>query len=194
MLQAAAVSTAAPPGQSDLVAPGSLGLGRVLIAGWGTLGVVLLLSQATLRLGQLAFEAHRMPLTTAQAVISGSWIALNAYLEGYRAFQQRFSPRVVARALHLARNPRPVFVALAPLYCMAFFHATRRARAIAWGTTAMVIGFIVLLRHVPQPWRGIVDGGVVVALVWGAVAIVVYFVRAFVLGHEPTQSPQVPGS
>lgn len=155
---------------------------------------MLLLVQAIHRLGGLALEAHRMPLTTMQLGVSALWIGMNAYLEGYRAFQQRFSPRVVARAVHLARNPRPLFVVFAPLYCMAFFHASRRARTVAWATTAMVIGFIVLLRQVPQPWRGIVDGGVVVALVWGALAIVFHFYRAFVLGREPTQSPQLPGA
>jgi hypothetical protein len=186
------VSTATPSGSPHVVAPGSLGLGRVLIAAWGALGVVMLLAQAIHRLGGLALEAHRMPLSTFEVGVSVLWVGMNAYLEGYRAFQQRFSPRVVARALHLARNPKPLFVLFAPLYCMAFFHATRRARTIAWATTVMVLGFIVLLRQVPQPWRGIVDGGVVVALIWGAGAIIVHFVRAFALGREPSQSPQLP--
>jgi hypothetical protein len=164
----------------------------MLVAAWGAFGVVLLLGQAIFRLGGLALEAHRMTLTPVEIGVSTAWVFMNAYLEGYRAFQLRFSPRVVARALHLARNPRPLFVVFAPFYCMAFFHATRRARTIAWATMVMVMGFIVLLRRVPQPWRGIVDGGVVVALIWGALAIVLLFFRAVLLGKEPTQSPQLP--
>lgn len=178
-----------PPGAAE--AP-SLSGSQLLIASWGVFGVVLLLSQAIYRLGTLALEAHRMPLTPAQIGVSTGWVVLNAYAEGYRAFQLRFSPRVVARAWALARQPTPLFVVLAPLFCMAFFHATRRARIIAWSTTAMVLCFIVLLRQVPQPWRGIVDGGVVVALVWGTFAIVVLFLRAVVLGREPNASPQLP--
>jgi hypothetical protein len=56
----------------------------------------------------------------------------------------------------------------------------------------VVLCLIGLLRHVPQPWRGIVDGGVVIALAWGAAAIVVFFLRAVVTGREPAASPQVP--
>jgi hypothetical protein len=152
----------------------------------------LLFAQAIHRLGVLALEAHRMPLGPGQVVLSIAWIGLNAYAEGYRAFQQRFCPRVVVRALHLARNPRPLFVLFAPLYCMAFFHATRRARVAAWATSLMVVCFIVLLRHVPQPWRGIVDGGVVVALAWGAAAILFLLMRALVSGREPRRPAELP--
>jgi hypothetical protein len=60
---------------------------------------------------------------------------------------------------------------------MGFFHANRRTKAIAWGTTAMIVFFVVVLRYVPQPWRGIVDGGVVLPLAWGAVAVVALYVR-----------------
>ena len=41
-----------------------------------------------------------------------------------------------------------------------------------------VVGFVVLLRFTPQPWRGIVDAGVVVGLSWGVVTILVYWTRA----------------
>jgi hypothetical protein len=156
------------------------------------LGVVLLFGQAIARLGARAVEAHEMPLDALEISVSVGWVLVNAYAEGYRAFQRRFSPRVVARALHLARNPRPLFVVFAPLFCMAFFHATRRARTIAWATTILVLCLIGLLRHAPQPWRGIVDGGVVIALGWGAAAIVVFFLRAVMTGREPAASPQVP--
>jgi hypothetical protein len=155
-------------------------------------GVLLLFGQAILRLGARAIEAYAMPLGPLEIGVAASWLILNAYAEGYSAFQRRFSPRVVARALHLARNPRPLFVLLAPLFCMAFFHATRRARIVAWATTLMVVCLIALLRHVPQPWRGIVDGGVVVALGWGALAIVAFFLRAVWSGREPVASAQLP--
>jgi hypothetical protein len=171
--------------------PGLTGT-EIAIAAWGVLGVLILFGQAMARLGARAIEAHAMPLGPLEIGVSLTWAILNAYAEGYRAFQLRFSPRVVARALYLARRPRPLFVVFAPLFCMAFFHATRRARTIAWATTCMVICLIALLRHVPQPWRGIVDGGVVIALGWGAVAIVVFFLRAVLLGREPSASPQVP--
>lgn len=164
----------------------------MLIGTWGVAGVLLLLGQASWRLGTLAWEALQMGLTQLQWAICLSWIVVNAYAEGYRAFQLRFSPRVVARALHLARNPRPLHVAFAPLFCMGFFHASKRGMILAWGTTIMVLCFILLLRYVPQPWRGIVDGGVVVALLWGSVAIVVYYVRAFFMNRAPNAPALLP--
>lgn len=126
-----------------------------------------------------------MDLSGAQLVVLGGWTAFNLYAEGYRAFQKRFSPRVVVRAAHLGANPTLLHVCLAPFYCMALFHATRRNRIIAWSTVLMVIGFILVLRHVPQPWRGIIDAGVVVALAWGATAILVFHIRALLTGKLP---------
>lgn len=165
---------------------------QVVIAAWGVAGVLALFGQAIVRLGERAVEAYGLPLGPVEIAVATVWVVLNGYAEGYRAFQLRFSPRVVARALHLGRHPRPLFVVLAPLFCMAFFHATARARVIAWATTLMVVCFIALLRHVPQPWRGIVDGGVVIALAWGAIAIVFFFLRALWSGREPGVSPELP--
>jgi hypothetical protein len=145
---------------------------------WGVLGVVALLCQAIYRLTPRAIEPIQRGLLDGwETAIYVAWVVFSLYFEGYRAFQLRFSPRVVARALHLIEQPTPLHVALAPAFCMAFFHASRRARILAWATTIMVVFFIVALRGVPQPWRGIVDGGVVLALAWGAAAIVIYFVR-----------------
>jgi hypothetical protein len=165
---------------------------QFLIAGWGVFGVLLLLSQAIVRLGGLALDAWHMGLTTPQWILMVLWTAFNAYAEGYRAFQKRFSPRVVVRAMHLARAPKPLHVIFAPLFCMAAFHATRRAKTIAWGTTAMVLCLIILMRRVAQPWRGIVDAGVVVALAWGALAILLFFGRAVLFRRSPAVSAALP--
>lgn len=152
---------------------------RPLVAIWGTLGVAALLGQALLRLTPLALEPiQARTLTPLQSLLYAAWAAASLYFEGYFAFQKRFCPRVVARALHLAEHPRPLLhVALAPAFCMGFFHANRRTLRLAWGTTLMVIVFIVVLRRVPQPWRGLVDGGVVLALLYGTVALLVLLAR-----------------
>lgn len=164
----------------------------IAAATWGALGVVALLTQAIIRLLPRALEPlENNMLDAAHGGAYAGWVVFSLYFEGYRAFQKRFSPRVVARAFHLARNPSPWHVALAPLFCMALFHARRRATTLARGTVVMVICFIVALRHVPQPYRGIIDGGVVAALVWGAIAIVYYFVRAL-FGEAVPASPETP--
>jgi len=150
----------------------------VLVGAWGVFGVALLLGRAAARLAVHAVEPIREhSLTFTQAGIYAAWAAIGLYFEGYKAFQKRFCPRVAARALHLGEHRRALHVALAPLFCMGFFHANRRTKVLAWGTAIMILCFIAILRHVPQPWRGIVDGGVVPPLTWGAVAVVVLYIR-----------------
>jgi hypothetical protein len=163
-----------------------------LVYGWGALGVVGLLLQAVVRLTPHALQ----PLTTGslsplQTAVYVAWVAFSAYAEGYRSFQGRFSPRVVARASYLAKNRSPLSVALAPLFCMAFFHATRRALISAWTVTVLVVAAVLIVHRMPQPWRGIVDGGVVVALSWGIMALLMQFVRVL-RGGLPSVPNEVP--
>jgi hypothetical protein len=165
--------------------PSRLNVRQVLVASWGVLGVLGLLGQASFRLGGRALEALESDLSGPQLATLVAWTVFNLYAEGYRAFQKRFSPRVVVRAFHLARFPQPLHVTLAPFYCMALLHAAKRERIVAWSTVVMIMGFILLLRHIPQPWRGIVDAGVVAALLWGAGAILVLFGRALRTGIVP---------
>lgn len=173
-------------------AAASAGLGGRVIVAYGVLGVTGLLAQAIYRLGPIAAEPlETRALDAFQGTLYVAWAASSLYFEGYRAFQLRFCPRVVARAAWLAQNPTPVRVALAPLFCMGFFHARRATLALAWGTTAMVLGFVFALRHVPQPWRGIVDGGVVLALGWGLVTLLVSLASTLA-GRVPRGSPELP--
>ncbi len=48
-----------------------------------------------------------------------------------------------------------------------------------------------LVRALAQPWRGIVDAGVVVGLTWGCVAILVFWARSL-LGRPPEIAPDFP--
>jgi hypothetical protein len=156
--------------------------GATLIAAWGVLGVLVLFGNAVWRLTPLALEPIADgSLTAWQGVLYAAWVVFNAWAEGYRAFQRAFGPRVVRRAFELAADPRPLRVALAPAYCLSLFAAPRRRVAIAWATIGGVASLVVAVRLVPQPWRGIIDGGVVVALAWGFVVMVVEFARAVVL-------------
>ena len=156
---------------------------------WGVGGVLLLLAQALVRLTPLAIEpVAEGQLSVGQGVLYAGWVVTNAYAEGYRGFQRRFSPRVVGRAVWLASHRKPLHVIFAPLYCMSFFHATRRGRITAWVFTGVLVAVIAVVKLVPQPWRGIIDGGVVVGLLWGAASIVVLLVQAAVRGRCPAPS------
>ena len=160
-----------------------------LIATWGIVWVSLLLGRAIWRLTPYAIDVWTEDLMTAgQKWLFIGWLVANAYLEGYRGFQLRFSPRVVSRAVYLGQNPRPLWVILALPFCISLFHSTRRQKTVSW----IFIGALVLLiwwvRSLPQPWRGIVDGGVVLGLVWGLAVIWWLFARYLIGAKIPPPS------
>jgi hypothetical protein len=152
------------------------------------------LGQAIWRLTPLALEPLRGGrLERSQAALYVGWVLAAAYTEGYRAFQRGFSPRVVARAVYLARRPKPLRVLLAPAFCLSLFHANRRGLARAWGILITMIALVVIVHRTPQPWQGIVDGGVVVGLVWGQIAILYFLARALA-GYPISVRLDVPES
>lgn len=164
---------------------------RALIAAWGVLGVVGLLAQALWRLSPLAWEAIEQGLSGLQWALLVGWVAMMAHAEGYRGFHRRFSPRVVARAQWLSRNPAPALVLFAPLFCMSLFHASRRGRWTARILVVGIVGLVLAVRQLAQPWRGIIDAGVVVGLGIGVASIVWYCARALA-GHDPPVPPDLP--
>lgn len=160
---------------------------------WAVAGFSWILLDAIIRLGIIAAEAIAQGLTLLQFSLMALIIVSMAYAEGYRGFQKSFSPRCAARAYWLYRNPEPLAVALAPLFIMGFFRATRAPLLFAWVGTGLIILLIIGLQLSPQPWRGIVDAGVVVGLSWGLISFLVCVWQIFAGGSQPV-SPEVPGS
>jgi len=158
---------------------------------WGVTGFSLILLDAINRLARIALHAIDSGLTGGQWLIFAAVVAFMAYTEGYRGFQKSFSPRTAARAYYLYRNPEPLAVVLAPLFCMGFFRATRRPLLVAWVGTCMIVLLVMALHSAPQPWRGMVDAGVVVGLSWGLLSFLLATARAFATGTCPV-SPEVP--
>jgi uncharacterized membrane protein YkgB len=74
---------------------------------------------------------------------------------------------------------------------MAFFRAARRAKTAAWIVTIMVLIAIFIVRQVPQPWRGVIDTGVVAGLAWGSISLIITAIRALV-GHIAVADPELP--
>lgn len=164
----------------------------VLIAVWGLLGVVVLLVSAIARLTPLALEpvvAHTM--TAFQWAVYVLWSLFNGYVEGYRGFQKGYVPRVVARAFWLGQHPRPLLLLLAPFFCSGLIHATRRRLITSWCLVFGIYGIVQLVRLLEQPWRGILDAGVVVGLAYGTAVLVIAFGRVLA-GAPITVSAQVP--
>jgi hypothetical protein len=174
-------------------APAPATLPGVAAAVWGLAGTTLLLSQAVWRMLPVvaeAFTQHRLGPAHWAGAVAG--VVLMGFYEGYKGFQRGFSPRVVVRALHLARNPRPLHALLAPLFCMGLLHASRRRLVASWTILGLVVAAVAAVRTVPQPARGIVDLGVVVGLAWGLVALVAFACRA-AAGRPPRAAPDLPG-
>lgn len=159
---------------------------------WGIIGLSLVLLR-----GLSSVMPHALALKSQEfAWVHWGGLALSllvmGYAEGYKGFQCKFSPRVAARALYLQAHPTGARVIFAPLFCMGFFHATRKRTLVAYGVTTMVVLLIVAVSRLPQPWRGIIDVGVLFGLGWGVVSVWVFSFKAFFGGGEYDVSPETP--
>jgi len=157
-----------------------------IIASWGIAGVIAVVGRALVALTPIAMEPIRAgQLGSWQWIILVTWMATNAYAEGLVGFHRKFSPRTVDRAIYLGRNPTWGRVLLAPAFCIGLFHATRRVRIVSRSTVIGVILLVVTVRQLAQPWRGIIDAGVVVGLALGLLSLIYLFARAVVTKREP---------
>lgn len=164
----------------------------LLAAAWGLAGTLALLVRAMWRLSPVSFQAFSgHDLTPWQWLFAAGWVLFMGLFEGYKVFQLNFAPRVVARAHHLARQPSWMNAVLAPAFCIGLVHASRRRLITSWTVVAGVVAIVSAVHRIAQPYRGIVDAGVVVALAWGVVAIVIFTGRA-VAGHPPRVPPDLP--
>lgn len=154
-------------------------LRSLLIASWGVMGVAVFILRALVELTPIALEPiGDGSLTSWQWVLLGAWVLFNAYAEGYRGFHRRFSPRVVERAMELGDNPGWFRALFAAPYCMGLFRAPRRVLITSWVLLFAIIGVVIFVRQLPQPWRGIIDAGVVVGLGAGLLSMLLLFARA----------------
>ena len=153
---------------------------------WGLFGVVAMLAFAVYRLFLISLEAFDLPLNWIHWTLLIGNTLFMAYSEGYKGFQKSFSPKVADRARDLIDNPRLLPILLAPLYCMHFFDSTRRQLMTTYLLTVAIVVLIIVFHRLDQPWRGLLDAGVVVGLSWGIVTIMISTVKAF------TTHPKAP--
>ena len=171
--------------------PGAFMLGR-LGAVWGIGGVILLLVYSIVRLSVITLDAFHYEFSWYHWLALGLNVVWMAYSEGYYGFQCGFAPRVAARAKYLAVHPSPLCALLAPVFCMGYFSIHRPRQIFVFVLTAMIVAFVLVIPYLAQPWRGIVDAGVVVGLLWGLITIVVFALQAFTSDNF-SYSPEVPG-
>lgn len=151
-----------------------------MAACWGVVGILVFLSFPTYRLFNRAwYELNSGMLEWYHWLCVALSIGFMAYAEGYQGFQQSFSPRVAARAKYLSEQANFQQACLAPLFCMGYFGASKRRQISSIMLTCMIILLILLVSLLPQPWRGVVDIGVVVGLLWGIISLSLFSLLAF---------------
>ena len=150
---------------------------RLIAPWWAMIGFAVMMVEAIVRLSQYALEGMAQA-TPAAWVVAFFSVVFMLYTEGYRGFQKKFSPRFAKRAMMIRSEPTFFRVALAPLFCMSLFGATRGRMIASWLLVVMIVFFIIMIRQLDQPWRGAVDVGVVAGLSHGLLATLYFFVRA----------------
>lgn len=159
---------------------------------WGVGGFIALVSQAIVRLTPLALEPIEAgSLSPWHWAVWIAWVAFSIYSEGYKGFYRNAAPRVVARGFHLAGETRPMRRLLAPLFCMGLFGASRKRLIVSWSLYAGIVVLVIAVRQLSQPWRGIVDAGVVVGLGLGLLSVI-YFFAAALAGRPMPVPPDLP--
>lgn len=151
----------------------------LIAAIWAVVGLLSLLIFASWRLSAYTIDSFAMPWNLFHWFVFIAWAIFMAHSEGYKGFQKQFSPRFAARTKYLLTKATWLQTLFAPLFCMAYFHAPRKRVVATWALTIMILSFIFAFRFVPQPWKGLLDFGVVLGLVWGFVSTAYYCFKAF---------------
>ena len=134
-------------------------------------GVIAIFSSAIFRLYPHVREVFSFELTTINWIVLIAYLAVMIIGKGFFALHRGFVPRVMNRAELLAENGKLIDRLLAPLYCMGFFKAPKKRLIISYAMLLLIITFIVSASKISQPWRGIIDLGVVVGLSIGILSL-----------------------
>ena len=152
---------------------------RFIGVAWGIIGVSALLLRAILGLTPRAIESIGSGLTLIQWIFLVGFALFMLVAEGYRGFQKKFSPRTAARVRHLRDHPKFLHLILAPFFCMGYFHANKKTKLTAIILTLGVITMVLLVAFLcNDPWRGIIDFGVVLGLSWGLISFWIFTIKA----------------
>lgn len=157
---------------------------RYIGAIWGVAGILLLLGWAVLRLSPYTVEAIQSGLSTTQWLVLIIWSVFMLISEGHQGIGKGLAPRVAERALHVRQKGDWLEVILAPLYCFGYFRASKKRLIISYAAITLIICAVVIVHQFAQPWRGIVDAGVVLGLVYGGIAVASRSAKALFADHQ----------
>lgn len=139
---------------------------------WALAGVGALFAFAVLRMGLRGLATVRAGLDPWEWTVLALTTAAFVYGEGVRALQRRWVPSLIERARLLGHASSLTSRGLAPVYALGLLGGTARSRLRAWLSSTLIVGAVLLVRALPDPWRGIIDVAVAAALAWGLLAII----------------------
>lgn len=172
-------------------------IANLIASFWAAGGFVAILGKSIKRILPIALEPFNVGAPVLSKFQLGSYIAMClmfAYAEGYKGFQLKFSPLVVARAQTLKPfQGTPIHhVLLGPFYAMGLFHATKKRRIVSWSISTGVALIVAMVKKFPYPWRNIIDAGVIVGLSWGSVSILAIWFKTVIFGQDSGFDPALP--
>jgi hypothetical protein len=142
---------------------------------WALVAIGVTFVEAIYRLASRALLTLERGLSTAETCALVVSVALFAYGEGYRALHRRFIPQLIVRAsrLHPPDSGCLRVWLLGPLIVLSLIQAERSVQLRAWASIGLIVLAVLIVRALPEPWRGIVDAGVAVALAIGLGSLLV---------------------
>eukprot|EP00927_Polykrikos_kofoidii_P072127 TRINITY_DN68279_c0_g1_i1.p1 TRINITY_DN68279_c0_g1~~TRINITY_DN68279_c0_g1_i1.p1 ORF type:complete len:290 (-),score=22.52 TRINITY_DN68279_c0_g1_i1:156-1025(-) len=169
----------------------------LLVQAWGVFGVAAYLTYGAKKVVPVIVEGFGAINQPWQWGLMAATLTFFAYYEGYRGFQQGFAPRVVSRAWILSEQSpsTPLWhKILAPAFSIGYFHGTRARVISSWTVTTIIFLVVVGVKRMPNPYRGILDAGVILGLAWGVVSILMIYAKARLTGRPPKFNPSLPAT
>jgi len=139
---------------------------------WGISGVTTLLLFAVYRIWPDLHVVFSQEYTPQAYLLLLFCLPLMLYWEGYLGFHRRFAPRIVSRAKALEKHGNIIHKLLAPLFCMGFIYSPRRRKVSLAVMTLAIFGLVALVKSLNEPWRGVIDLSVALALLMGVTSII----------------------
>ncbi len=133
---------------------------------YGLVGIAILLLVSIIRLSVPALEGLRNIDSVLHISFLIMWSVFMYFSEGNDGFKKRFVPRVIARASTIGQKSLGIKL-IAPLYCMSLISDTRKQMLKSYIAITLIVCAVIAVRTLPQPWRGIIDSGVIIGLATG---------------------------
>ena len=153
---------------------------------WAAIGIVALFIEAAWRLAVRGIITVRAGLEPIEWAILIVLTIAFVWGEGVRALQRRWIPGVYRRIDALRDETSMTYRLFAPLYAMSLIGAPRNRLARAWLGVILIIAAVLVVRALPEPWRGIIDVGVAAALTWGLIVLLYHSRLLFLRPNRET--------